>query len=207
VELAAVQYPGRRERMAEQPPRRMAQLVRSLVTELAPWLEQDYVIYGDCLGAYVAYETVRRLCRRGYRPAARLVVSSAVAPQAADQQPDYSILDDAGFLAELLALGTLPPQVAEHPELAAAALPAARADFELGRSYRYRDDGPCDVPITVIVGSEDPYVPDVGVKAWAELTTAGFTTVTVPGGHDLLARADPQLRDAVHEAITAQEPR
>ncbi|MBQ1074994.1 thioesterase [Micromonospora sp. C31] len=206
VEVNAVQYPGRRERAADPAPRRMTPLVQALEAALAPHLDRPYAVYGDCLGAYVAFELVRRLERRGHRPADLLVVSSAVAPHRAEVEPDHSGTDDATFLAELVALGTMPAAVAAHPELAAAALPAARADFELGRSYRYRDAGPIGVGVTAVRGDADPHVGDVGVAAWAELTTAGCTTVTVPGGHDLLARADPGLLGAVRSALLGKEP-
>ncbi|MFC5945917.1 thioesterase domain-containing protein [Micromonospora harpali] len=206
VEVNAVQYPGRRERAAEAAPRRMTPLVQALEAALAPHLDRPYAVYGDCLGAYVAFELVRRLARRGHRPADALVVSSAVPPHRSGVEPDYSTLDDAAFLAELVALGTLPPAVAGHPDLAAAALPAARADFELGRSYRLRDADPVATPVTVVVGDADPHVSAVDAAAWADLTTAGCTMLTVPGGHDLLARADAGLLRAVRTALTGKEP-
>ncbi|HTZ45366.1 MAG TPA: thioesterase domain-containing protein [Jatrophihabitans sp.] len=203
VELCALQYPGRRERLAEQPLRRMTQLVQALESVLAPHLEPAYAVYGDCLGAYVGYELVRRLCLRGHRAPARLVVSSAVAPHVAEPQPDYAAMDDASFVAEVAALGTLPAAAAAHPELMATALPSARADFELGRSYRFRGQDRLAVPITVVVGDEDPYLSADGVAAWAELTTEPVQVVTVPGGHDLLARAEPRLRAEVQAAVGA----
>ncbi|MFF3865894.1 thioesterase II family protein [Micromonospora sp. NPDC001898] len=206
VEVNAVQYPGRRERADEPAHRRMTPLVQALEAALAPHLDRPYVVYGDCLGAYVAFELVRRLARRGHRPADLLVVSSAVPPHRAGVEPDWSAMDDAAFLAELVALGTMPPAVAGHPELAAAALPAARADFELGRSYRLRDPDPVGVPVTAIVGDADPHVPATQAAAWADLTTAGCTTLTVPGGHDLLARADAGLLRAVRSALAGKEP-
>jgi len=206
VEVNAVQYPGRRERGAEPALRRMTPLVQALETALAPHLDRPYALYGDCLGGHVAFELARRLERRGHRPAELLVVSSAVAPHLPNTEPDHSGKDDVAFLTELVALGTMPPAVAAHPDLAAAALPAARADFELGHTYRYRDAGPIGVPVTAIVGDADPHVGEVGVAAWAELTTAGLTTLTVPGGHDLLARADAGLLGAVRSALLGKEP-
>lgn len=62
------------------------------------------------------------------------------------------------------------------------------------------------MPVTAIRGDADPHVDDVGTAAWADLTTAGCTTVTVPGGHDLLARADPGLLGAVRSALLGKEP-
>lgn len=206
IEVCAVQYPGRRERVDEAAARRMTPLVQAIEAALADRLDRPYGVYGDCLGAYVAFELVRRLIRRGHRPAETLIVSSAVAPHRAGLEPDYTAMDDAEFLATLVALGTMPAPVAAHPDLAAAALPAARADFEVGRSYRYRDEGPIDVAITAIVGADDPYVSSAGAAAWADLTTDRCTTLSIPGGHDLLARADPELLRTVRTALVPQEP-
>lgn len=206
VEVNAVQYPHRRERADEPAVRRMTPLVQSLEAALTSRLDRPYAVYGDCLGAYVAFELVRRLARRGHRPTDLLLVSSAVPPHRAAVEPDYTAMDDATFLAELVELGTIPAEIANHPDMAEAVLPAIRADFELGRSYRLRDAESVDMPVTAIVGDADPHVSPTMAAAWAELTDAGCTTLTIPGGHDLLARADLGLLRAVRSTIVAGQP-
>lgn len=206
VEVNAVQYPHRRERADEPAVRRMTPLVQSLEAALASRLDRPYVVYGDCLGAYVAFELVRRLARRGHRRTDLLLVSSAVPPHRAAVEPDYSAMDDTTFLAELVELGTIPAEIAAHPDMAEMVLPAIRADFELGRSYRLRDRCSVDMPVTAIVGDADPHVSPSAAASWSELTVADCTTLTVPGGHDLLARADPGLLHAVRSAILAMWP-
>jgi len=203
VEVVAVQFPGRRERIGEPPARRMSQLVAALGTAASPLLDRPYAVYGDCLGAYVGFELVRWLLRRGQSAPRQLVVSSAAAPHVAEVEPDYAAMTDDEFLAELVRLGTMPPHVRAHAELAAAALPSARADFELGRAYRYRPGPVIPVPITAITGADDPFVPAPGVAAWAELTMVGLDEHRVAGGHDLLSGDRSDLAAVVGRTVAA----
>jgi surfactin synthase thioesterase subunit len=113
-------------------------------------------------------------------------VSSARAPQLPEPLPDYLALNDAELLAELTALGTLPPALVSHAELAAASLPTMRADLELAASYQFSvTQESLDVAIDAISGADDPSVPAASVRAWAELTSAAFSMTLIPGGHAL----------------------
>ncbi|ONI87673.1 hypothetical protein ALI22I_20905 [Saccharothrix sp. ALI-22-I] len=184
VEVCAVRYPGRRERVHEPSIRRMSLLVAALRAGLEGHLDRPYVLFGHSLGAKVAFELARRVS-----PAPRrLVVSSSPAPHHAERLPDLPAMTDHEVVTELVARGTMPAEVARHPELVEVAVPAIRADYELARTYRFRDNGPVGVPIDAVAGEDDSFVTPEALRAWGELTTGAFTSTFVPGGHDLLSR-------------------
>ncbi|MGF7238072.1 MAG: thioesterase II family protein [Frankia sp.] len=207
IELCAVQYPGRHERSAEPAPRRMAQLLGDLERGLRGQLDRRYVLYGNSFGALVAYEFARRAQRRGLPGPARLLVSSAAAPHRMMPLPEHRGRSDAELTAELVALGTLPAEVAHHADLIAATLPTVRADFELAASYRPSPPAdPLAVPIDAISGADDPFVGPAAVDGWAELTAAGFTVTWIPGGHDIAVHPAGGLAAAVAEKCLVSVP-
>jgi surfactin synthase thioesterase subunit len=203
VEVCAVQYPGRRERAQEPPMRRMSQLVTALESEVVSRMDRPYVVFGNSLGAKVAFELVHRVRRRNGPSPVRLVVSCSPAPHLPEPLPDLPSLSDAEVMTELVRRGTMPADLAEHPELRALAVPAIRADYELAATFRYRDRGPVAVPIHAIGGAEDHYVPPPALRAWAEVTTGQFTSVVLPGGHDLLTRPQDGLVRTVRDQLPA----
>lgn len=208
VEVCAVQYPGRQERAKEPAPRRMSQLVGALERELRPWCDRPFLLFGNSLGATVAYEFTRRLGHRGLPLPERLVVSSARAPHLPEPLPDYTGLGDEELAAHLVTLGTMPQEVARHPELLAAVLPMLRADFELARSYRHRSvTQRLRIPFDAVRGTDDESAPEDTVRAWAELTDGGFTFTSVPGGHGVLTAPGEELLAAVGDVCAkALEP-
>ncbi|KOX14506.1 hypothetical protein ADK67_42300 [Saccharothrix sp. NRRL B-16348] len=195
IDVRAVQLPGRQERSGEPPVRRLGQLLPALAAELD--VGPPLVLLGNSLGATVAFELVRRLERQARVRPARLIVSSARAPHVAGRLPAYSAMSDARFVAELIGLGALPAEAADHPELLTALLPAFRADFELGETYRYRPGPPVRCPIDAVTGADDAHVPFHLASAWGELTCGEFTDTVVPGGHDMLRGGVDGLRAAV----------
>lgn len=203
IDVRAVRLPGRRERSGEPPARRLGQLLPPLAAELTADAGPPLVLLGDSLGATVAFELARRLERQGRVPPARLIVSSARAPHVAGRPPAYSAMSDERFVAELAALGALPDEAVDHPELLPAVLPAFRADFELGETYRYRPGPPVRCPIDAVTGADDVHVPPHLASAWGDLTSGGFTATVVPGGHDLLRRRSDELRAAVVRGCAA----
>lgn len=200
VEVCAVQYPGRRERMQEPPIRRMSHLVTALVAGVRPLLDRPYLLFGNSLGSKIAFEVAHRLGRQGARMPERLVVSSSPAPPLADQAPDFSSMTDQQVMTELVRRGTLPAELANNSELQVTAAPVIRADYELAATYRYRDRGPLSVPIDTVSGADDPFVTEHAVRAWEAMTKAESTTTFVPGGHDLLYRPEDGLFDLLSAA-------
>ncbi|SDH41624.1 thioesterase II family protein [Pseudonocardia oroxyli] len=182
-EVAAlpVRYPGRFDRRAEPAPRDLSSLVDAVVDAVAPLTgSRRTVLFGHSMGAVVAYEVARVLQARGTPPDA-LVVSGRRPPQLspAERLP----VDDEAVLADVRRLGGRGTALLEDPEIRAAFLPVIRGDYELLDRHRHLPAPALDVPVTAIVGDDDPRVTPAEAQGWAELTTGSFRLLTRPGGH------------------------
>ncbi|SDD25426.1 alpha/beta fold hydrolase [Actinokineospora iranica] len=184
VELWAVQYPGREDRIAEPLIDTMAELVDAVVKAVEPALDRPVVVFGHSMGASVAHEFTLRL-RPGV--ARRLVVSARPGP--ADQRPRADLVhlrDEAGVRAELDLLGGGGAAAMADPQLRDLLLPMIGNDFALIERYR---PGPAVLGVDVLahVGADDPSMPPESADSWAAATTGSFTRHTHPGGHFYLA--------------------
>ncbi|MEV4467713.1 alpha/beta fold hydrolase [Micromonospora echinofusca] len=193
VDLLAVRYPGRQDRLGEPCVDRMDVLADRVTESLTGYLDRPLALFGHSMGASVAYEVAARLeDRLGVVPSI-LFVSGHGAPHVTriDQHPDH--LDDEEFLARIAALGEVDALVFRSPKLRELVVPALRADLRLIHDHLPREPRTVSAPITAYLGTGDPACDRESVSAWAELTTGGFRLRAFPGDHFYLVPARAEL--------------
>ncbi|WP_344525887.1 thioesterase II family protein [Streptomyces albiaxialis] len=182
VELSAVQYPGREDRILEPPPARLDALVADIAAALLPLTDRPLTLYGHSLGAVVAYEVARRLeTAYGVTPA-HLVVSGRRAPSV-PVCGDLHRRPDEELVAELARLGGTRAELLRDPGVRSVLLPAVRADFALAETYTHRPGPPLACPVTAVIGTADTEVDEAQARRWAAHTTGAFAFHALPGGH------------------------
>ncbi|GGZ29553.1 oleoyl-ACP hydrolase [Streptomyces olivaceoviridis] len=200
IDVLAVQYPGRLERRTEPPMTDLTALAEVLVTELTPWTDRTYVLFGHSLGAMVAFETARRLEAAG-RPPVALFVSGRGAPSR-HRREFGPRLDDATLLQQMRGLGGTDPRVFADEELMWLALPVMRADYRMVEDYRYLPGPPLSCPVTAFNGRTDPKVSSPDVDAWRDHTTASFESLVFPGGHFYLVDRSEEVTAALIDRLS-----
>ncbi|GAA3580597.1 alpha/beta fold hydrolase [Amycolatopsis ultiminotia] len=202
ADVVAVQYPGRQDRLAEQPLNSVEEIADGVTQALLPWLDLPVVLFGHSMGATIAYEVALRLEARGTRPRA-VLVSGRRAPSRHVEKTVH-LRDDDGLLAELERLDGTDVRVLQNSEMRDLILPALRADYTAVETYREDGSGPLTAPIHAHTGTEDPDAPVHDVQAWAAHTTGEFTLDTYPGGHFYLTDQIAELAAAVRRQIAAR---
>jgi pyochelin biosynthetic protein PchC len=181
VEVLAVQYPGRQDRLRETMIGSVRELADAVATAAADAIDRPFAIFGHSLGATLAYEVGVRLEAAGLVPA-RVFASGRRAPSAVRDERVH-LADDNGLVAELRRLSGTAQQIFGDEELMRMVLPAIRNDYRAAETYRHAGGPRLSSPITAITGTSDPKATIAEVKAWAGHTESGFELKTYTGGH------------------------
>jgi len=192
IEVHAVCYPGRGERIDEPPPNDLCMLAGQIAEAVFGLVGVPLVLFGHSLGAAVALETARALEAAG-RGVAHLFASGSknaprqemeIARSAGGDDTD----DDGDTLTRLLELGGMDANAVADPAFQDLVLPYVRADSRMFHNYVLRPGSPLPYPVTTIVGDVDIHA---DLRPWRELTTGAFREEVVQGNHFYLIEAPP----------------
>lgn len=189
VEVLAVCYPARQDRLSEPGIDRMEPLADLISRALSERADAPLVLFGHSMGSLVAYEVAVRLPEGAV---SALLVSAHPAPHRMPPPSAEPPTDDE-LLHATAALGGTDPALLERAGMRDLILPALRADHALLRAYRPRHPAVVDVPVTGYLGEDDPLAGPPDLAAWADLTTGGFDARVLPGGHFYLVSAEREL--------------
>jgi pyochelin biosynthetic protein PchC len=191
VELLAVQYPGRQDRLGEPAMASMDQLAAAAADALAGYLDRPLALFGHSMGASVAYEVALRLQRRPGAVLDTLLVSARLPPR--HHLPAPLPQDDEALLADVRSLDPDGSAILDDPDMRDVLLPTIRADYRVADTYRPSGCAVVGVPVVAYVGDRDPSVTAWQMRAWAEITTAGFDVLVFTGHHFYLRFHEAEL--------------
>lgn len=201
ISAVRVQLPGREDRAAEPPLRRVRDAVDALLPQITRLTDARVALYGHSMGALVAFELARTLSAAG-DPPAHLFISGRRAPhRPASTVPIHHLPDDA-FVAELEAMGGTGGTVSRNPAFRRYALQLIRADLELCEEYIYWPEPKLQCPITAFYGTDDPVVAVDEIEAWEMQTDAAFAVQAFPGDHFFHQRHRATIVANMAEALT-----
>jgi len=188
VDVVALQYPGRQDRLAEPCLDSIAELRDAIVGELVGRLDRPFALFGHSMGAVVAYEVARILEHEQGRVPAALFVSGRRAPsthrdERVHRGGDVALLKEVGRLA-----GT-PSLLLDDEDVHAMVLPALRADYKAIETYAWRPGPEPSCPVWALVGDADPLTTPQEAAAWRAHTSGPFERRVFPGDHFYLAAA------------------
>ncbi|MFF2081821.1 thioesterase II family protein [Kitasatospora sp. NPDC058162] len=207
LEMLAVQYPGRRTRLAEPCVTTMDEMADRITDALKPYDDTPLALFGHSMGSAIAFEVARRLeDRTGILPV-RLFASGWSAP-AAGRLPDLvPPPDEETVLASVRQLDPEDAAVFDEPELRELLLPPVCADYRLLAAYRMEADAAISVPITACGGDRDPSCPPQSLTSWGRRTTAGAEVCVFEGDHFYLRPSESQVVGLMTARLLAGEGR
>jgi surfactin synthase thioesterase subunit len=199
--VAALQLPGRENRLADPMPDRLSELTADLLSRLEEAADgfRAIAVLGHSFGAMVAFELCRALSLKGRH--AMLIASGAAVPGRLVHEP-ISALPAADLAARIAAITGYEHPAMEDPDLFELLIPTLRTDLRLHEEYAPAYPRLQDVPVLGIRGSHDRLIPGSAVRRWARLTTGSFRYAEVPGGHMYLAEEPTELLRVVTEFVT-----
>jgi medium-chain acyl-[acyl-carrier-protein] hydrolase len=196
MEVCAVQYPGRENRISEPPIDNLHVMVNTLFHLLLPRLDIPYAFFGHSLGARIAFETAKKLSKeRGCHPDC-LFVSGSRAPHIRAKLQLYQ-MEDSEFINSLRRYAGTPEAVLQDSELMNIFLPMLRADFVLDEKFDSDPGERVEFPIYAFAGDNDEIAPLHEVEAWRRFTNGHFEMKVFKGDHFFFKKVQPLLFESM----------
>jgi len=200
VDVVALQYPARQERLSEPCIDSVTGLRDAILPVLEARLDQPFALFGHSMGAVVAYEVARVLEQRHGAVPVALFASGRRAPSTRRHE-DVHRGDDDRLLRTVALLGGTPPQLLDDEDVRAMMLPALRGDHKAIETYEWQAGPEPSCPIVALVGDADPLTTRAEAAAWRAHTTGDFSLRSYAGGHFYLAAHQAELVDLVSEFL------
>jgi len=201
VELVAVQYPGREDRICDEFSGGMAEFAAAIVSALKPIARKRMIFFGHSMGAILAFEVGRQLEHDGIR-IAHLFVSAQSAPMRV-RQTKFHLQDDITLLNEIRRLSGTSSEVLENGELLSIMLAAIREDYRLIENYRAEQAASANFSISLFLAHDDSEVTVDEAADWEAHTCQPLSTCYFPGGHFYLVDQWPAVVDALLKELRA----
>jgi surfactin synthase thioesterase subunit len=204
IDVLAVQYPGRQDRLREPCVSSVHELADRLVAALRPLTGRPITLFGHSLGASLGFEVAVRLEQQGVVPTA-LFASGRPAPHRSRRESTH-LRDDKGLIAAMKALGGTDAALLDDEDVLSMVLPSIRGDYVAAETYTYRPGPRLHCPIVALVSDDDPKVTVEEADAWREHTEAGFELAVFPGGHFYLNDHVPEILDRIRTHTRSLSP-
>ncbi|MFG2481259.1 thioesterase II family protein [Streptomyces virginiae] len=214
IEMLVVQYPGRENRLFEEPAGSVAALADGVYQALRTRLPRRPAFFGHSMGGLIGFEVARRLEAAGGTAPHLLVASASSAPSVRTDrltagagaphdgtEPEAEPEPDEAVLARIMGLGGTSDGVRQDPELMQLVLPAIRGDLRALAEYRVDAGAVVGCPVTVFVADGDHDVPLAEAGAWGAHTTADADVHVFEGDHFYFSGNPPKFLELLQDAV------
>ncbi|HNN97270.1 MAG TPA: SDR family NAD(P)-dependent oxidoreductase, partial [Pseudomonadota bacterium] len=203
VNISAVHLPGRSARLTEPPYGDMRQVLSGIRDELLSVCKSEIPVafVGHSFGSVLAFEAAHDLANKGLAHPIHLFVSACASPRRGSELERYlgqgrqdasgkfssDTLSDGELLELLRRAGALGrgAEKLDDDELAAFFIPTLRADLRVLRTYVHEDKRVVPIPITAIIGRQDPMIDADRIMEWMGHTSDSFAARIICADHGI----------------------
>jgi surfactin synthase thioesterase subunit len=158
-------------------------VLRTQYRELVQRIKPDRVVlYGHSIGAVIGVALLHSLTNGPDMPVpAKAIFSGHGGPQITPRM-QLSDLSTNELIAYFKSIGSMPDEVALHPELIDYILPILRNDLQLYESYVSVYVEKLKIPLLIVNGNQDN-ISEENISGWERETTGEVKFVELEGDH------------------------
>ena len=200
INFVPVELPGRGKRFSATLLTNIHDMVNDMFVQIKQFFNTPYAIYGHSLGAMLGYLLVRKIVKEKMTEPLHLFFSGREAPSVKNKERNIHLLPKTAFIEKLIEYGGMPDELLKEKELLDFFEPVIRADFRAYETWQYEPDKPFDIPLTVIIGS-DENITHQEAMAWQEITKRKITLKTFPGNHFFIFNYLPDMGRIISDTL------
>jgi medium-chain acyl-[acyl-carrier-protein] hydrolase len=200
IKAAAIDLPGHGRRLDMPLLTDIRRMADDLFLQIRNRLDAPYALFGHSMGATLGYLLTRRILAEELSCPMHLFCTGRQAPTVESREKGSHNLPGDPFLEKVRAYDGLPDALLKEKDVLAFFEPILRADFEAIGSYRYTPAPPLDLPITVIIGTEERTSYEDACR-WREVTTGEVTVLRFHGKHFFIFRHARTLAGVIEERL------
>lgn len=200
ITLVTLELPGHGRRMREPLLTEITEMTHDLFHQLTPDLNPPYAFYGHSMGALLGYLLCVQMRHAGMTMPLHLFVSGRQSPSVPSKERDWHRLPSDEFLQCVMAYGGIPEPVAKEQELLDLFLPVLKADFQALSAYAYTARMTLDLPMTVMIGSDDDIAYD-DARQWQALTQRDIIINQFSGKHFFIFKHLPAIGRLISQTL------
>jgi surfactin synthase thioesterase subunit len=182
IEMIPIELPGRGSRWGEVLLRSTDAIVHEVYTQVRSHLESPYLIFGHSMGALVGYLLAKQIIAHQLPGPVCCFFSGCKGPSVFKAGNNWHTLPYQAFVDKITELGGLPDKESVRNEILSCYEPILRADFEAIGGYCYQHSEPLDVPIYLMMGTQEK-TSFQDVLAWQIESKRKIEVTYFPGNH------------------------
>lgn len=182
INFIALELPGRGNRWKEPLLKDVHAMADDVFHQINNELAQPYAIYGHSMGSLIGYLLIKKILSNQLPAPLHLFCSGAHEPTRPMVEKPRHLFSKEDFIKKLKQLGGSPDEVLDDPVMLDFYEPLLRADFQATDSYIHQPSAPFDIPITVMIGTDEGITMEQAL-AWQQETTVPIEVIHFPGKH------------------------
>jgi surfactin synthase thioesterase subunit len=202
MQWVPLEYPGHGRRIVEPLLYRAEAIADDMYRQIETLTDLPYAFYGHSMGALIGWLVAVRLAAAGKPLPLHLFFSGCGGPSA-KRHLGRHLLRDHFFLEELKNMGGMPDELLDDEDSMRFYGPVIRADFEAVDTYVYAAGPKLQIPITVIIGTEETLTMEDAGK-WQEVTDIPIRCLEMEGNHFFIQE---QAARVMHELYSTLQQR
>lgn len=192
ISMCPVLYPGRELRKNEPIPSSVKEMVREFVDESMDLFSKDFVLFGQCTGAIIAYETARYVYEKCGRFPLAFITSSMDSPRYYDcfkalYDEDGNEVGDMEIARRMVEQGIISADFLDDKKFLDYYMPIFKNDLKMFETSAKEEPFKLGCDIYCMSGTEDEFICREGLEDWANYTSGKISYTTTHGGHFYIA--------------------